>query len=555
MHMDSRWKLAACLLGFAVVSYAGVGVRLVMGIGDQEGVDWSGSATVRNGRLRAVEGWRFEGQDRVSADQSWKCNIHTIRLFGAQQRTPPPVANGVLLWLEGESESTEISVNTAQGSFAVKLGDLGYGTVLHVLNSRASLDRTPPSTRITTSREEQDYPAAAVDATGAVWLAYLEFRHRPEHRRLRTPLSEAPSSFDDMRLPPPWDQVFLVRYSGGNWETPIAISQPGGDLYRPAVAVDGKGRPWVFWSANEKGNFDLYARPVEKGVPGQVVRITNEAGSDIMPVATTDSHGRVWLAWQGWRNGTAAIFSSVQNGDSFSRPAAVSTSKSNEWNPAIAADGSGRVTVAWDSYRNGNYDIYMRTATGPAAWGAEKPAAASSRYEAYASVAYDKSGRLWMAWEEGGERWGKDFGAYDTGGLALYQGRAVRLRAFDRDGRPQDTATDIGTVLPGIPHQRTDATTKQADAQGWQTPDPKNAQSREGSRAASNVQAPRNSMPRVQVDASGRVWVAVRSAHPIWWNPIGTVWSEWAVSYDGQKWTGPIWLANTDIDGSPLLPS
>ena len=33
-------------------------------------------------------------------------------------------------------------------------------------------------------------------------------------------------------------------------------------------------------------------------------------------------------------------------------------------------------------------------------------------YEAYPSIAYDPSGRLWIAYEEGGRGWGKDFGAY-----------------------------------------------------------------------------------------------------------------------------------------------
>ena len=40
-----------------------------------------------------------------------------------------------------------------------------------------------------------------------------------------------------------------------------------------------------------------------------------------------------------------------------------------------------------------------------------------------------------MAYEEGAERWGKDFGAHDTTGVALYQGRVIRIRGFEKDGR------------------------------------------------------------------------------------------------------------------------
>ena len=59
--------------------------------------------------------------------------------------------------------------------------------------------------------------------------------------------------------------------------------------------------------------------------------------------------------------------------------------------------------------------------------------AATARYEAYPSIAYDPAGRLWVAYEEGAERWGKDYGAYSSPGIALYQGRAVRLRGFESD--------------------------------------------------------------------------------------------------------------------------
>ena len=90
----------------------------------------------------------------------------------------------------------------------------------------------------------------------------------------------------------------------------------------------------------------------------------------------------------------------------------------------------------------------MRTANA-GAWGAETAVAASARYEAYPSIAYDPSGQLWVAYEQGGERWGKDFGAYDTTGLALYQGRDVQLVGFDKTGRVIRTTADPGTALPG----------------------------------------------------------------------------------------------------------
>ena len=174
-----------------------------------------------------------------------------------------------------------------------------------------AIDRLPPSSQVTSSLEEQDYPAAALAPNGDIWLAYLEFKHNPDHNKLRAPLTAAPKDFARYTAAPGGDQVFVKRFSQNRWDEPIAITAPGGDLYRPAVAVDGSGRPWLFWSANESGDFDLWARPIANGTPGKTVRISKASGSDVFPAAATDSKGRVWVAWQGWRQGKAAIFAAT----------------------------------------------------------------------------------------------------------------------------------------------------------------------------------------------------------------------------------------------------
>jgi len=415
----------------------------------------------------------------------------------------------------------------------------------------------PPVASITNTPDEQDYPAATADQDGNVWLAYLEFRHHPEHDRIRANYQEEPKDFSELAAPTGGDHIAVRKYSGGAWGEPILITEPGGDVYRPAIAVDGSGRAWVFWSSQKNGNFDLWARVIENGKPGRSLQLSAEPGSDIDPAAATDAKGRVWVAWQGWRNGKAAIFAAWQEGGGFSRAVAVSASTTNEWDPAIAADRNGRVTVAWDSYRNGNYDVYLRTASAPGHWGQETAVAATALYEAYPSLAYDREGRLWVAHEIGAERWGKDFGAYDTDGIALYQGRAAKLLVLDPAGRVLETKTGLGAVLPGLPEQRLDSTARQSDATDWTKPNAEAAQKRQPSRTPVPPRGPKNSLPRLLVDASGRVWLACRSAHPIWWNPIGTVWSEYVASYDGANWTGPVFLARSDnlLDNRPALVS
>ncbi len=556
-----RTSSVILLAAFSLHCYAATGVRVVFGLTDTSETRWNGSATVRAGHLAEIEPWRFEGNDAIQGN-SWTASTHEIRLFGGRglfggANAIPFVANGIILRLDDANENTEVDVKTAQGDFTVRLRDIPYGKAANALNNRVTIDRVPPFVQLTSSAEEQDYPAAATDKSGNVWLAYMEFHHNKDHNRLRASLRSAPADFSEYKTPTGGDQILVMKISAGQPSEPIAVTEPGGDLYRPAIAIDGSGRAWVFWSQNEKGNFDLWARVIDNNRPGAAVRLTNQAGSDMDPAAATDSQGRVWVAWQGWRNGKASIFAATQNGTRFSAPAAVSASSANEWNPAIAADSTGRVSVAWDSYRHGNYDVYLRTANA-GAWGQERAVAASDRYEAYPSIAYDPAGRLWVAYEEGGERWGKDFGAYDTTGLALYQGRAIKLRGFERDGRAIRTAADPGSVIPGVPAIKVESAARQSNAgEQWMKPDPQNSKTRNDNQAARNVQAPKNTSPRLSIDSSGRIWLALRSSHPIWWSPIGTVWSEYVISYDGAQWTGPIFLSHSDnlLDNRPALVS
>jgi hypothetical protein len=544
---------------------AAVGVRLLLGFTDKSSVKWDGSAAARGARVTKVDPWRFDvvaasdgspEADSIRGTDSWVLSTHRGRGWGFEPR--PFVANGVIIWLDGESESTQLDVQTAQGNFSVRLADIPYGKSRKLLDGRGIADRVPPSYQITNTPDEQDYPAVAADRSGNLWLAYVEFRHHPDHDRIRHIYDVRPANFDDMTAPPGGDQIIVRKFSGSAWGPRIETTPPGGDLYRPTIAVDGSGRPWVFWSENRKSNFDIWGRVIEGGKPDRTVQLSSEPGSDIDPVAATDSKGRVWVAWQGWRNGKASIFASTQDGDRFSPPTLVASSARNEWNPAIAADREGRVSVAWDSYRHGNYDVYCRTATAPGTWAKEVAIADSALYEAYPSIAYGPDGKLWVAYEEGSERWGKDFGVFDTSGAALYQGRAVRLVALDRGGQRVTTRSDAGDVLPGFPGAAQEAPETQNEAAaGWTKPNPNLAKERTPGRESAPVHMPKNSLPRLTADSSGRLWLTFRSAFPVRWSVIGTVWTEYVVSYDGNSWTGPIYLAHSDnlLDNRPAVVS
>ena len=536
--------------------------RILLGMTDQTSAAWDGSLTVSSGVVARIEPWRFDQGDRLeevpanSSTARWKMSTHPARAFGGQNAQPQPVvANGVIATFRNLNSSSEVTVETAQGKFQFKPSEIGYGKSAPLLDGRAMVDRVPASSAVVNTKDEQDFPAAATDREGDVWVAYQQFTPNQKFLGFRNQLRGEMKDFNELKEPPGGDQVMLARYSRGKWAEPIAVSEPRGDLFKTAVAIDGSKRVWVFWSENKGGNFDLHARVVEDGKAGKTTRLSSDAGPDITPVATTDSQGRVWVAWQAFRNGRSQIRAAYQKATGFSEEIVVASSASNEWNPAIAAAPNGEVAVAWDSYRSGDYSVYFRAFDRNAKPGAERAAAATARYEAYPSIAYDSSSRLWLAWEESDTGWGKDFGADETTGIGLYHGRWVRLKVFQGD--KAFNPPDVSAVMPGAVRRRVDDPSRQGDPPAGAQPNPQLSQNRRQSQTPQPPPRPRNSYPRLLADGGGRIWLAYRTAHPAWWVPIGTVWFENVVTFDGQSWSNPIFINHSAslLDKQPALAS
>ena len=83
-------------------------------------------------------------------------------------------------------------------------------------------------------------------------------------------------------------------------------------------------------------------------------------------------------------------------------------------------------------YENGSYNVARSSQRNPAS--TKKVAiAASPKFEARPSIVYDPAGRLWIAYEEGPEKWGKDYGALvPAAGNPLYNARSVRVVCLAR---------------------------------------------------------------------------------------------------------------------------
>ncbi len=506
---------------------------------------WDGQVQVIHGQLQNLRLWRDDPRDEVQG-QRWTVSTRHSTPWNSEERKKGheamPVADtALLLDLTQTSPQTQIKLDTAQGQFEFTLEEVpwgaakGFGGLLQV--TRVATTRT-----ILSAPTEDDYPSAALDRDGRLYVAYTAFTHGPDFRK-RTALDEEPKSLDNLAQPTGGDQVLLLRLDGQQWTGPLPVTAPGEDVFRTALTIDGSGRVWVFWTAKRGAQWDLFARALQGERWADPVRLTSTPEPDLFAAATTDSEGRAWVAWQAFRGNNSDILAARQDGDKFAAPLVVAEGPGNQWAPAITASADGQVAVAWDSYTKGDYDVWCRI------WSQGRladpiPVTSDHKAQMRPSLAYDKAHRLWIAYEESPENWGKDWGALDKSGTGLYQGRSVAVRVW-AEGQLWRTADDPAEAFalfrpaPAKPGKKA----KPGPQPGAQAAKPGVGR---GNKLA---------VPRLVTDAAGRVWLAVRSPVLGTRAPVGTFWYEHLVWFDGQRWSGQIVCPDTDniLDNRPAL--
>ncbi len=530
---------------------------VILGVGDKPDVNWDGSITATGATILSLQGWRFSDTDSISGTTSWKTNTRATPAI-----TPPgPVQEtGVIVTTSATDAPVTFDVKTTQGNFSFSSQDVPFGVTKLFLSGKARIAQTAAPLQLTSSNDEEDFPSMA-QSRDDIYLAYTRFVHGDRSLAVGLGTSKAITDFRFLARPTGMDQVLLLHYSKSQrvWTGPFPVTNASEDVMRAAVAVDGQGRAWIFYSAQRNGNFDLYARSARAdGTMSSEIRLTTDAGSDLFPVAAADASGRVWVAWQGFRNNNLEILASAQTGDTFAPETVVSVSPASDWDPAIAASQDGQVAISWDTYDKGDYDVYLRRARFTDQIGLDDPIpiAATLNFEARSSLAYDSQNRLWIAYEVSGPKWGKDFGTYDTAGIALYQNHTVQVRCLIGNDL-YTTTNDVATVLPGAPAFQ--LFLPSIPGPYAPQPDPALAQNRQPNNDAAfsplGNGGPKNSFPRLATDPDGTVYLTFRelagaglSSDNLFYQ-AGSIWVSAMVYFDGSQWHGPGVLADSDAVG------
>ncbi|MBX6312763.1 MAG: hypothetical protein IRY99_07585, partial [Isosphaeraceae bacterium] len=505
-----------------------VGLEVALGRKDTMRREWEGDIKVSEGRVveiavvRAGPGAQIKGS---------RFQVESTKQAAKKKKKQAGGVMGPILRVTLDAPPTaQVTITTNQGAASFALADLTRGQPKEFLDGAVSVERQPAAVRLTGTATEDDFPALAKGSDGSYWLAYVAYEPgsetiSQEGRRPQSKVPLTPKDFDRLAPKDNGDRIRLRRFDGKAWQPALDVTDRRLDVWRPTVAVDGKGNVHVAWAQQVDGNWDIYRRSYTPGQGGgegkwsETVRVTQDKGSDFHVVAATDSQGIVWLAWQAFRDGNYDILATTIGDGQQREPRRVSDSKANDWSPAIAADAKGNVYVAWDTYDQGNYDVRLRNVakdTEPIV------VANSARFEARPSLACDGQGRVWIAYEQGDEQWGKDYAnnqlqrvPVENKGYALYINRTVRVKCLE-DGKLKQPSAALEGAFNGVLGRN-------------------------------------RSLPRLAVDASNGLWLLVRHASQP--NGQGETWSSFATRYDGKSWSRPSRLPNSTnlMDNRPAL--
>src|SRR5262249_45363795 len=256
--------------------------------------------------------------------------VRTIRRMMMMQQT---IVHPVLRVTLEAPASTKVTLTTPKGNAAFALADLTGGTATKFLDDQVSVERQDAPVRLTGRETADDYPAMAKAPNGTVWLASCEYTPGKPIIPERLQAGE----FDTLVASGNGDQIRLVRFDGNIWHPAIDVTGDGLDVWRPTVAVDGKGDVVVAWSQPVEGDWEIFYRrytppaPNKGGTVGvwsEITRLTKEPGSDFHVVAATAADGVVWLAWQAWRKDNFDIMlAALAEGHPWKEPRSISSSK------------------------------------------------------------------------------------------------------------------------------------------------------------------------------------------------------------------------------------
>ena len=427
---------------------------------------------------------------------------------------------------------------TDHGDFKFNPTSVPYGQPARFLGGSVEVERSLSTTDLGSNHGPNDailyndFPALCATPDGSVFTAFVSYQGRPQSR---VSLKKDPENFAPLKQPTCNDRLLVVREHNGMVDKPMAVTEGGLDLLCPTIVCAPKRGPVVVWSQRSGQNWDLYASVLDGGTWCAPARLTATAGPDIYPALAPAPSG-CWVAWQTYREGTFRIALAELDLESlkFKKEVDLTDGRANCWMPAIAASEKGTIAVAYDTYEKGDYDVYCALCPGGAPADSHVPIATSLRFEARSTLAYDSQHRLWIAWEETGEHWGKDCGRFGPEakqiGELIDDGRTIGLACLE-NGSLRKCAAPTDSLFP----------LQQMVFNVYGKPVRPRA-------SVFGDKARYAYYPKLGTTATGQLYLAFRQHDYLPEMALAhqTIWSSYVAMADGDRWLHPVRVSGSD---------
>jgi hypothetical protein len=182
-------------------------------------------------------------------------------------------------------------------------------------------------------------------------------------------------------------EIYVRHWNGSSWEEVGAgsasgggISNNGGDSAYPSIAISADGVPYVAWSDDSSGDYEIYVRRWDGSSWEEVGTgsafgggLSNNDSESRYPSIAVAPNGKPFVVWDDNTFATNPtnyeIYIRRWNGSSWEEvgtgsatEGGISNNGGSSASPSIVISAAGVPYVAWsdDSNLNFNYEIYVR---------------------------------------------------------------------------------------------------------------------------------------------------------------------------------------------------
>ena len=285
--------------------------------------------------------------------------------------------------------------------------------------------------------EHEEYPQLVSNAKGDAWLFSLRRLPFPDNKEL----------------------ISAFSYDGKNWLEQDSVSADAGQYETPVASCAPNGEPVVAWTCKQGDDWSIRVSLRENGRFSRPKIFQEDSGRFINPVLLSPTKNRHWIAWESFDQGHFSIYLSKWNDGNWSAPQKIAEPGKSLFDPALAEGQDGKLYLAYGITNGVHQNIEMKIMGGesleiqktvPIAIGGGLKDRVNLNTKP--ALAFDKTNRLWISWEnnrktsrlEDGDNFTGDricaVVAYENGqimepdtGKWLFDGKNDHLPTFVRD--------------------------------------------------------------------------------------------------------------------------